>query len=304
MNKKVLLSLLVLLFATFACSALTDTMAATFETGSINFVVDQNISNKYHNDEAEQPVVPISIYSGFDTEKLANITIDGNSYPCLLNPKTVSSCPGIRLAKPGVYIITASVQKLNGDYVSTQINVEWMPYSFLDKLAQTLAGGEGKDPALGYAFGIALLVVISMILLAGMGAKLTGNSIQGLSIGATAGFFLSMILLAIAVYTNASPQLALTVVVSIVGIIIAAIMALVILNGIKHGSAVVIGAQMEHTGLDQKGNPIRTTGKVPFFAGPGVHSPQIPKPTDHTRQITGTRQQLLEAIDELDRHEK
>lgn len=256
--------LLVVVFLS-ACSGLN----AAFESGDISLV---SSGEKYHGDITDPPIVPITIRSTFDTQKLADISTQGVTYQCLLEPNTDSTCQPVKLAVPGVFTISASVSKLSGDRVTSSTKIEWIPYSGLDKLAQSIVGGEGKDPALGYAFGIAVLVVIVTLLLSAIGAKMTNGNPQGLTVGALTGFFTSLILLAISVYSNASPGLAFVVVGSIVVIIFVTIIALIIINATNRGYTVTT-TNTEIHGFDQKGNQITAKFNQPFFFGPGENAP-------------------------------
>lgn len=287
MKKILIVPFVLLLLTMFACDA-SATLSGLIETGTIRFVSD---NKKYHNDTEDIPQVPVSIYSDFATQKVATITIQDVYYECVLEPKTTSVCADIPLSEPGVYEITASVQKIDGGEVTAKTSIEWVPYSYLDKMAQKLAGGPSKDPALGYLFGIAILVVFGVVLLSGLGAWFTKGSVQGLGIGAVAGFFVSMVLLAIAVYQFASPGLSALVIASIVAVIIVAILALVVINGINRGTAVA-RVNRETFELDDNGQPKRTVERA-FFAGPGQYSPSLSAPTSNPNlQIFGTKEEI------------
>jgi hypothetical protein len=143
--KKALLPILGLLLFLVAC--------APVEKGTISFVSTNSV---LHDDLGQALVI---INSTFESQKLATVTLDGSAvYECLLMPLTDTSCASVTLAQPGAHTIAATVTKTNGTVVSVQTGVNWSPYTALDKLAQSVAGGEGKSIMAGYAV-ITLIVV-------------------------------------------------------------------------------------------------------------------------------------------------
>ena len=101
----------------------------------------------YHDDEGIAQVV---VHSSFSDQKIAAVMLDGSQvFICTLTGNTDTTCLPIQLPKPGVHNIAVTTYRTNGEVVAAQTTVNWSPYTALDKLAQSLAGGEGKNPAMG-----------------------------------------------------------------------------------------------------------------------------------------------------------
>lgn len=257
----ILLILPFLLLIGLACS----TSAAIFETGSISFTAPDASSTSHDPLESGPKSIPISIQSSFDSPKTATfldggtqIMLDnGSPFQCVLEPNTITSCGSIPVVKPGLHTITAQVTKIDGAVVTAQTTYEWTPYSALDKTALWAANVMGStSPVTGYILLVAVLVVGSVITTMVLGAKLTGGNVKGLQVGAVVGFFASMILLALGLYSSDSTGAAISIANGLIGIVVFAILV-TFLRGIKYGHASVTGPDGEtasFTGLVMDGS--------------------------------------------------
>lgn len=241
------------------------------ETGEITFISPNVENSKLHGDVGQVILVVNSTYPTPKTGYMfSNDVLKGQ---CLIVQNTRSTCPPIVFDSPGVYTLSLGYTKADGKGEFIKTSVEWSPYTEMDKFAQSLAGGDGKSPAMGYAIMIAGLVILSTIILAIVGAGMTKGSPQGLSIGATLGFFTSLILLAIAVYINASPGLALMVVGAIVLIIIAGLVTIMVVNATNHGYTAT-SPEVRIIGFDSQGNRLEGNFAQPYL-GPERGAPNL-----------------------------
>jgi hypothetical protein len=256
--KKLLIPILGLLLFLVAC--------APVEKGTINFISG---SSTLHDDYGQTLVI---INSSFESQKLASVSLDGSLiYDCVLMPMTDTGCPAIALPQPGTHTISASIQKQTGEVVSIQTAINWSPYTALDKLAQSIAGGEGKSILGGYALLTLIVVSIATIIFLTLGAVLTRGSAEGLGIGALLGFFFGMIATGIYVFGNATPGFGMLIVLMIGAIVIISLFVVIRVNAVNHGhsSTIVLGRSIR---TDPNGT--RTEAKVgQLYSGPSQHGP-------------------------------
>jgi hypothetical protein len=292
MNQKILLPLLMLLIANFACSSIGNTLAAISERGSISFVLDKN---KYYEEVGTPPHINIALKSTFTTDKEATIFVDGKEiYKCIAEAEKITPCPTVFPFAPGIFHLSASVERIDGNIVTTETMVEWSPPTTeLDKFAQLLAGGNGNDPSNGYIIGALVMIIVLTLAM----TVITKGSL----IGAFTGFFTSLLILAGIYLLAGSPSSALTVFIGTIVLAILGFLTAIAINFHNRGGVIAVGTQRRTRRLDAKGQPEEIIEQVPLFAGSGKYSPQLGKPKGNSnRQITATKQQLLDLLDEME----
>ena len=144
------------------------------ETGEIGFKVptvsDKGFATFHDPAEVGQLSISVSLYSSFEMDKEARIYVDNTGpYSCWLSAGITSPCNNVPLSQPGVHTLRAEVDKMNGEVVSTEISVEWVPYSPIESFALNLAGRMGiQSPQLGFnviVFIFASLLVVLFLAL-------------------------------------------------------------------------------------------------------------------------------------------
>ncbi len=141
------------------------------ETGEISFKVptvsDKGFATFHDPDEQGILSISVSIFSSFQDPKEAQIYVDNTGpYICWLQPGIINPCNNVELKGTGVHVLRAEVYKLNGEVVSTEISVDWTPYSPLDLTMIKIAGLVGsQDPRWGFNLVGALFAGILAIVI-------------------------------------------------------------------------------------------------------------------------------------------
>lgn len=254
---------LALLLASLACAS-TANIFSPIEKGEIIITSDKL---EYHDDEGIAQVV---VHSTFENEKIAGVSLNGSQvFICTLTANANTTCPSVQLPKPGTHTISVITYRVNGDPVSAQTTANWAPYTAMDKVAQKLAGGEGKDPAMGYAFGAIILVVVFTIAM----TVIT----KGHPVGAISGFFISIIIVMLVLFQADSTGPALVVFNGMIGLAVAGVVATVLIMAIKNGYTVT-SPKADISLFHPDGRIERGSFAQPFF-GPVSGAPSFTEAT-------------------------
>lgn len=258
MNKKLLWLLIIPAIVLLICL----TSCASVETGTLN-LVSPTAGITYHDDSGIAPVV---VHSSFTDTKIAAISLNGAQvFICTLVANADTTCSSVQLPKPGVHNIAVTTYRKSGEVVTAQTTANWSPYTAMDKLAQSLAGGEGKDPAMGYALGAIFLIIVMTIVMAVV--------THGSPTGAIAGFFLSLVIVAILLFVTDSVGSALFVLWGVITLAGLGVVALLLAYAVRNGYAAQGGRQAEVNGFDHAGRPLIAKVKQGAFIGLGDNLP-------------------------------